>query len=492
MDKPRQSRGGLFSLSFGFFGIQIGFALQNANMSRVFQTLGADVDHLAGLWVAAPLTGLIVQPIVGHLSDRTWLGWLGRRRPYFLAGALLAAAALVAMPHSTGWLMAAGLLWLLDASLNISMEPFRALIGDMLPAEQHAAGYAIQTAFIGAGAVVGSLFPYVLARWAVANTAPAGVIPETVRLSFLAGAIALVGAVLWTVLRTREYPPERMGAFHPAGLVAPPPPTLASRGFALPALWIAAGGLVAWAAWHWGWQREVCLLGAVMAFYGLASALAIGLARAGRGAGMLSSIVGDFTGMPPVMRRLALVQFLSWFGLFIMWVYTTPIVAQAFFATADPASPAFQAAGNWVGVLFTVYNAVATIVALAVLPWLARRIGQVRTHMLCLAMGAAGFASFLVIGDATALIASEIGIGVAWASILAMPYAILASSLPPAKLGIYMGLFNIFIVIPQLLVATVMGTIMHACFPGRPIWLMAWAAGAMLAAAVAMGRVRAA
>src|SRR5690349_17969055 len=213
LEKPRQSLAGLWNISFGFFGIQIGFALQNANMSRIFQSLGSSVDDLPVLWVAAPLTGLLVQPIIGHMSDRTWLGRLGRRRPYFLAGSLLAALALLLMPLSHALLMAAMLLWMLDASLNISMEPFRAFVGDMLPRDQHTAGYAVQTAFIGAGAVVGSIFPYLLEHWGVANEAAAGSIPDTVRYSFWAGGIALFAAVMWTILTTREYSPEEVCAF---------------------------------------------------------------------------------------------------------------------------------------------------------------------------------------------------------------------------------------------------------------------------------------
>ena len=489
-DKPRQSWAGLVNISFGFFGIQIGFALQNANMSRVFQSLGSGLDDLPALWVAAPLTGLLVQPIIGHVSDRTWLGQLGRRRPYFLAGAVLAALALVLMPLSGVLLMAAGLLWLLDASLNIAMEPFRAFVGDQLRKDQHAAGYAVQTAAIGAGAVVGSLFPWLLDRLGVSNVAPAGVIPATVRYSFWAGGAALLGAVLWTTLSTREYSPEEQAAFGEATVGAPlADAALASRHPAQALGWVALGALVAGAVWHWHLSREMYLLAALLAGYGLATALAISRARAGESSGMLAHIVGDFAGMPPLMRRLALVQFFSWSALFIMWINTTPVVARTFYHAADPASPGFQAAGNWVGVLFSVYNGVAALAALVLLPWLSRRIGMGRTHSLCLLAGAAGYASFFVVSDAHQLLVSEVGIGIAWASILAMPYAILASSLPQAKLGIYMGLFNVFVVLPQLLVATVMGSIMKAWFPDQPIWTMAFAAATLVAAALAMERV---
>ena len=492
-EKPLQSFAGLWNISFGFFGIQIGFALQNANMSRIFQSLGSSLDDLPALWIAAPLTGLLVQPIVGHLSDKTWLGRLGRRRPYFVAGAILAALSLFLMPLSSVLLMAAILLWTLDASLNISMEPFRAFVGDMLRKEQHTAGYAVQTAFIGAGAVIGSIFPWLLEQWGASNVAGPDGIPDTVRYSFWFGGAALFLAVLWTVLTTKEYSPNEMaefgdGAEHPGA--AETSRALAERSLASSLAWIGAGALVVLAVLRFDLEKEVYLLGGLLIAYGLATAIAILLARRGSTTNMLSAIVGDFAGMPEIMKRLALVQFFSWSALFIMWINTTPVVARNFYGSPDPASAGYQDAGNWVGVLFAVYNGVAAISALALLPALARAVGKARTHMICLLAGAAGYASFLVIRDPQLLIVSEIGIGIAWASILAMPYAILASSLPQRKLGIYMGLFNIFIVIPQLLVATVMGSIMKAFFPDEPIWTMLAAAVVMSIAALGMLRVQ--
>ncbi len=491
MQKPRQGWAGLWNISFGFFGIQIGFALQNANMSRIFQSLGSSLDDLPALWVAAPLTGLLVQPIIGHLSDRTWLGRLGRRRPYFLLGAILAAISLFAMPAAEVLLFAAVMLWVLDASLNISMEPFRAFVGDMLRKDQHAVGYGVQTAFIGAGAVVGSVFPWLLEYWGVSNEAPAGAIPDTVRYAFWFGGAALFASVLWTVLTTREYSPDEMTAFdgpadhdgdHTVRL-------LAARSFGSSAIWIGAGLAVVAAVAQFGLEKEVYLLGGLLAAYGIASIVAILLARSGSSGNMLSHIVGDFAGMPDLMKRLALVQFFSWSALFIMWIKTTPVVAQYYFGSSDTATAAYQDGANWVGIMFAVYNGVAAIAALALLPPLSARIGKVRTHMVCLLAGAAGYASFFVIRDPQWLLLSEIGVGIAWASILAMPYAILASALPQRKLGIYMGLFNVFVVVPQLLVATVMGSIMKALFPGDPIWTMAFAAGVMALAALAMTRV---
>ena len=490
--KPRQSLAGLWNISFGFFGIQIGFALQNANMSRIFQSLGSSLDDLPALWVAAPLTGLLVQPVIGHMSDRTWLGRLGRRRPYFVLGAILAALSLFLMPLAPALLFAALLLWMLDASLNITMEPFRAFVGDMLRKDQHTVGYAVQTAFIGAGAVLGSLIPPALEKWGASNVAAAGGIPDTVRYAFWIGGAALFVAVLWTVLTTREYSPDEMAAFgetteHPDGDETLR--VLASRSFGASYAWIVAGALVVLGVEQWELEKEMYLLGGLLITYGLLSISAIVLARRGSTANMLADIVGDFSGMPTVMKRLAVVQFFSWSALFIMWIYTTPVVAQYFFQSTDPASPAYQDAGNHVGELFAVYNGVAAIAALTLLPWLAKQIGKARTHMLCLICGAAAYASFLIIRDPQWLILSEVGVGIAWASILAMPYAILASNLPQRKLGIYMGLFNIFIVVPQLLVATVMGTIMKAAFPDQPIWTMLVAAVVMALAALAMFRV---
>lgn len=495
--KPRQNFAGLWNISFGFFGIQIGFALQNANMSRVFQTLGSSIDDLPALWVAAPLTGLLVQPIIGHLSDRTW-NRLGRRRPYFLTGAILSALALFLMPLSPAFgaplLFAAAMLWLLDASLNISMEPFRAFVGDMLHTDQHAAGYAVQTAFIGAGAVVGSIFPWLLEQIGVSNLAADGGIPDTVKWSFWGGGLALFCAVLWTILTTREYSPEQQAAFAHAQEAAPQHPVraLASKSHVGGAVWIGAGLAVMLAVDRLALEKEVLLLGALLAAYGVISGIGIALARQGRSANMLSSIVGDFAGMPDVMKRLALVQFFSWSALFIMWINTTPVVTQYVFGSTDTTSAAYNEGANWVNVLFTVYNAVAAVAALALLPWLSRRVGQVMTHSICLTLGAGGFLMFVFVRDATLLLLAEVGIGIAWASILAMPYAILASNLPQAKLGIYMGLFNVFVVVPQLLVATVMGSIMQAFFPGEPIWTMLFAAASWLVAALAMQRVRAA
>ena len=495
LERPRQSFAGLCNISFGFFGIQVGFALQNANMSRIFESLGSKLDELPALWIAAPLTGLLVQPVIGHLSDRTWLGRLGRRRPYFVGGAVLATLALLLMPLSSQLWMAAMLLWMLDASLNVSMEPFRAFVGDMLRKDQHTIGYAVQTAFIGAGAVLGSAFPWLLDKIGASNVAGPDGIPDTVRYSFWFGGAALFITVLWTVLSTREYSPDQMAAFGELPDDAENGEMLdrlANRSAVSALPWAVAGAVIVLAVSEWKLEKELYLLGALLIAYAAASAIAIFLARRGHRTNMLAHIVGDFSGMPPLMKRLAAAQFFSWSALYTMWVFTTPVVAQRFYHTIDATSAAYQDAANWVDVLFAVYNGIAAVAALALLPILAFRFGKIRTHLVSLLCGSAGFASFLLLRDPKFLILSEVGIGIAWASILGMPYAILASSLPQRKLGIYMGLFNIFIVVPQLLVATIMGTLMRTFFPGEPIWTMLIAAVVMGIAAVAMLRVESA
>ena len=415
MKKPTLGFWQIWNMCFGFMGIQFGFALQNANVSRIFQSLGASVDELPLLWLAAPVTGLIVQPIIGYWSDRTW-NRLGRRRPYFLYGALLASAALVVMPNSPTLWVAAGMLWILDASINMSMEPFRALVGDMLPNKQRALGYAMQSWFIGVGAIVASALPWMLTNWFdVSNMAEAGSIPESVRWSFYLGAFAFIGAVGWTILRTREYPPEALKSFEDAPESMP-------------------------------------------------------LADDGKGeSGMLRTISRDLLAMPKVMRQLAVVQFLTWFALFAMWIYTTPGVTAHHYGASDASTAAYNDGADWVGVLFAVYNGVAALAALLLTP-LASRLGRRGAHMLCLSLGGAGLVSFVFIDDPRWLILPMIGVGFAWSSILAMPYAMLVGALPASKMGLYMGIFNFFIVIPQILAATVLGLLVRTVFEGEAIY----------------------
>lgn len=486
-EKPRQSIGGLWNISFGFFGIQTGFALQNANVTRIFQSLGTSIDNLPLLWIAAPVTGLLVQPLVGHFSDRTW-GRLGRRRPYFLAGALLATIALLAMPFAPGLIVAALLLWLLDGSLNITMEPFRAFVGDMLPNRQRTAGYAMQTAFIGMGAVAASLAPIVLSHvFGVASTAPAGEVPASVRLAFQIGAGALLVAVLWTIVTTREYSPAEMTVFDGAEEAeADASPIVAPRGGPL---WLAAGLAVGAVVETTGLDKPLYILAGVLVAFGLAQIVHRIAAGRGKGDTVLGRILTDLATMPDGMRRLALIQFCTWSALFILWIYTTPVVAQVAFHSIDPTSQAYADGADWVGVLFAVYNGIAALAAF-LLPLLAARIGRKATHMIGLFCGAAGFAMLPLITSPMGLLAPMVLIGIAWSSILTMPYAILAGLLPQRKLGIYMGLFNIFVVLPQLLVSSVMGAIGRLVSPGDPHWTLGVAAVSLVIAGLMTLAVR--
>jgi len=482
--KPKQGFWGLFNISFGFLGIQVAFGLQNANISRIFQSLGSSVDDLAILWIAGPATGLLVQPIIGHFNDRTW-GPLGRRRPYFLRGAILAALALIGMPHAHLLLFAAMLLWMLDASLNVAMEPFRAFVGDMVSAEERSAGYAVQTGFIGVGAVLGSLAPTLFTALGIENTAPAGEIPPSVQAAFYAGAAAIFLAVMWTVVTTREYSPEQMRAFSGEAaddthdvIVAP------TRG----PLWALAGAALLAAVASLGLDKNLYVMGGGLLLFGLAQMLNRLLVGAGGKPSALTHILSDLAQMPQEMRRLAVVQFFSWLALFIMWIYTTPVVTRYAFGTVDTASAAYNAGANWVGVMFSVYNGVAALAAFA-LPMLVKRLGAARAHRLCLLVGALSYASLLLIRDQTLLLLPMVGIGLAWAAILTLPYVILAGTLPARKLGVYMGVFNFFIVIPQLLVATLMGALIRTLFAGDALWTMLVAALVMGLAALATLRV---
>ncbi|MFZ4520318.1 MAG: MFS transporter [Bacteroidales bacterium] len=418
MKRPALSFWQVWNMSFGFLGIQFGFALQNGNASRILLTFGADVHNLSWFWLVAPITGMVIQPIVGYLSDKTWCR-LGRRRPYFLAGAFLTSIALVLMPNAphlasfiAPMFIGGGLLMIMDASINISMEPFRALVADKLPEEQHTLGFSMQTLLIGIGAVVGSWLPYILGNWmGISKTAGAsGLIPDNVTYSFYIGAFVLFGAILWTVFSTTEYPPEQL-------------------------------------------TREEA-----------------------------DQKPGKFM-IPPVMIKLLLVQFFSWFALFSMWVYTTPAVALKFYGTADANAPSFQEAGDWVGILFGIYNGVSAVIAM-LLPVVAKRLSKKVTHALALSIGGLSLLSFLVIGDPHMLIIPMIGIGIAWGSILAMPYAMLASSIPPRKMGVYMGLFNMSITIPQIVSGVFSGLILKYFFADNPILCIVMAGISMFLGAI--------
>ena len=489
--QPALSFWQIWNMCFGFLGIQFGFALQNANVSRIFQSLGASIDDLPLLWLAAPVTGLIVQPIIGYMSDRTW-GRLGRRRPFFLAGALLASAALVIMPNSPYLWVAAGMLWVLDASINVSMEPFRALVGDMLPDRQRSLGYSMQSWFIGVGAVVASALPWVLANYFdVSNVAAPGELPESVKLAFYLGAIAFLGAVLWTVLSTREYPPQELAAF--AGDVAteartePMARTPAQYRVAGTA-WLVAGLAFAGLVAALGWDKQLYVLGFGLATFGVLQFAAAARQQRGQTQGMLHNIVNDLHLMPRVMKQLAVVQFLSWFALFAMWIYTTAAVTEHHYGTTDTASALYNEGANWVGVLFAAYNGFAALAAL-VIPKLAEKLGRRGAHLVGLWCGALGLVSIRFIDDPDLLLASMVGVGIAWASILSLPYAMLSRAVPPRKMGIYMGIFNFFIVIPQILAASVLGILVRTLFQGQSIDALVLGGALMFLAGLATLRV---
>jgi maltose/moltooligosaccharide transporter len=424
--RPRLTVGQIWNMSFGFFGIQFGFALQNGNASRILGIFGAEVEHLSWFWLAAPLTGMIIQPIIGYYSDRTWTS-LGRRRPYFLAGAILASAALMFMPNADfivhvlpSLYVGAGILMIMDASFNVAMEPFRALVADLLPADQRTLGFSIQTCLIGLGAVLGSLRPYIFAEYFdVAKTAAAGEVPFNVSLSFYVGATVFLMAILWTVVTTKEFPPDE-------------------------------------------YSKDSDHVG-----------------KKG-----IAQIVGDFISMPKTMRQLGLVQFFSWFALFSMWVFSTPAIATHVYhvSIGDHSSETYQEAGNWVGIIFGVYNGVSAIYAL-ILPGLAHKLGRKTTYALSLAAGGVGLISIYFIQDPDLLILSMVGVGLAWASILAMPYAILAGSIPAYKMGIYMGIFNFFITFPQIVNGIIGGPIVKYFYGSQAIYSLVMAGVFLLLAA---------
>lgn len=483
-DRPRLSRAQVLDLSVGLFGVQVVWGLQNVNTTRIFQTLGADVAQLPMLWIAAPITGLLVQPIVGHWSDRSSGRW-GRRKPFILVGAALTALAMLAMSAAATLPAAVLALWLLTASVNIVMQPFRALGADLLPPDQRTAGFATQVFFIGAGAVLASALPWMLSNWfGVAGVAPTGALPPSVRLAFQVGAAALIATVGWTLLRTPDRPvaPPRPGAAGPAD-----GEPVAAQSWSGP-LWVWAGTVLAAAAWALGLRREVFLLAALGVAFGGLRVVGERRRQGGRALSGLLGIVDDVVRMPLALRRLAATQFLTWFGLFAMWVYAVPAVALRHYGGAVPGSTGYAASGDWVGVLFAIYDAAAAAAALA-LPWLMGRVGLRASHAACLAVGAAGLAGFLMIDDPRMLWVPAIAIGVAWASILSTPYVIVADAIPAAKVGVYMGIHNIFLVVPQLLGAAGLGAVLDRMLGGRSDAMLAVAAAAFALAALSCARL---
>ncbi len=492
--KPALSFWQIWNMSFGFLGIQFGFALQNANVSRIFETLGAKVDAIPILWIAAPVTGLIIQPIIGHMSDKTW-NRFGRRRPYFMVGAILASLALLLMPNSPALWMAAGLLWIMDASINVSMEPFRAFVGDMLPSEQRTSGFAMQSFFIGTGAVVASALPYALTNWfGVSNVAEAGEkIPESVKLSFYIGGAVFLSAVLWTVFSTKEYSPEELTEFEAeqkqsAKMDEPERtssqnllPGFIRNGF----IWLITGILGSILIQQMGWEKELYILSVGLGAFGLILLISAWYTRQGLVNNGLVEVMTDLMNMPKTMKQLAIVQFFSWFALFAMWIYSTSAVTSHIYGTSDTASKIYNDGADWVGILFSVYNGFAAVVAFG-LPWLAKWTSRKMAHAIALVCGGLGLASFYVVKDPNLLVVSMLGVGIAWASILSMPYAILTGSLPAQKMGTYMGIFNFFIVIPQILAASILGFFTKTLFHGHAIYALILGGVSLLIAAASV------
>ena len=492
--QPQLSFWQIWNMCFGFMGIQFGFALQNANVSRIFQTLGADYNNMTLLWVAAPITGLVVQPIVGYFSDRAW-GALGRRRPYFLYGALLSTAALFVMPNSPSLWIAAGTLWILDASINVSMEPFRALVGDVLPPKQRGFGYAMQSFFIGIGAVVASALPWMMANWFdVSNTTDAGAIPESVKMSFYAGGLIFLAAVSWTVFTTKEYAPEEMASFFEdsadESAASDISPAAASNYTKGGVIWLLVGLMATLVIDTFSdvLDRNLYILSLGIAVFGLCQLVASRLIARGKADHGFVTVLHDLFNMPGPMRKLAAVQFFSWFPLFAMWTSTTAAVTSYHFNTTDPTSGAYNQGADWVGLLFSTYNVVAMLFAI-IIPIMVRKMGLKRSHMVNLFCGGLGFISFVIIQDPFLLLVSMVGVGMAWASILSLPYALLSTVIPYQKMGLFMGIFNFFIVLPQILAASILGIIVGQLFGGEPVYALVVGGVSMLIAGLLTMRV---
>jgi len=568
--RPRLSFWQIWNMSFGFLGIQFGFALQNANVSRIFETLGAQVEAIPILWIAAPVTGLIVQPIVGYMSDNTWTR-LGRRRPYFLFGAIGASIALVFLPNAPLLWIAVGIFWILGASIDMCMEPFRAFVGDMLPPEQRNRGFAMQSFFIGTGSIVASILPWFLTNvLSVANISPDGKVPPSVTISFLIGGAVLLGAILVTVTRTKEYTPEQLREFeelekgaervkedHKSSEILP------YHKFSNPSVyWIILGAVLTFLVARYDFVRaDLYILGVGFMLFGIIQFIAGQLIRRNKTDNGFVVVLNDLFRMPKTMGQLAVVQFFSWVGLFTLWTFATPGItshhydmklSQAeimtlvqsmdqveFIADRDVQDRAesiqkdldfyvqqiqegksevvvsmrvvrffqrfrddlfipatvqqqllhveeeYNRGANWVGFSFAIYNGIAALFAFLI-PFLARWTNRRYTHAMALTMGSLGYLSILIVPHPTWIIASMVGVGIAWASILAMPYAILTGSLPSHKMGTYMGLFNIFIVMPQIVAASVLGSFISIVAKGQPIYGLVFGGVSLFIGAIMM------
>jgi len=438
VEKPRLSFWQIWNMSFGFLGIQFGWGLQLANMSAIYTYLGADPDRIPILWLAGPMTGLIVQPIIGSMSDRTW-NRLGRRRPYFLVGAILSSIALFFMPDSTALWIAASLLWILDASINVSMEPFRAFVADKLNVEQRTVGFVMQSFFIGIGATLANGLPFLFRQLGVTGRTASG-IPLTVQYSFKIGAAAFILCVLWTVLTSKEYPPENLEQFRRK--------QVETRG---------TGGI----------------LGKL-----------INVVRK-----LFREIAGALREMPQTMKQLAVVQVFTWLGLFCMWMFFGLMTARHVFGASDPSSARFAEGGEWGGICFAAYSIVCFVVAF-LLPKIAAATSRKTVHAISLVCGGVGLLSTYLIHDQYMLLLTMVGVGIAWASILSMPYAILSGALPAARMGVYMGIFNFFIVIPEIVASLTFQPLVRHVFDNNPLYVVMLGGASLLVAAALVVRVR--
>ena len=415
----------IWNMAFGFLGIQFGWGLQMGNMSAIYEFLGASPDEIPLLWLAAPMTGLIVQPIIGYMSDKTWHPVFGRRKPYFLIGAILASITLVLMPYSSAIWMAAGMLWILDASINISMEPTRAFIADILPEKQLSRGFTMQSFFIGFGAVLAALMPWFLLNVVgMEKTSLDGSIPDYVKVSFLVGGIAFLGAMLYTVFTTKEYPPE----------------------------------------FYEDEEVEESL-------------------------DYLEGLKMAFNNMPKSFVQLAPVQFFTWLGLFLMWFYLTVTICEHVFGATDPNSALYADGLAWANICFGYYSVVTFLFAL-VMPSIARKVGNVRFHACCLLVGGVGLLSIGFVHDQYTLLLSMTGVGMAWASIVSIPYALIAKDIPAKKMGIYMGLFNMFIVLPEIIAALGFGWVMSELLGNNRLYAIMLGGALLLIAALFTLRVK--
>lgn len=491
--KPQLNFWQIWNMSFGFLGIQFGFGLQNANVSRIFETLGANVEDIPILWVAAPLTGLIIQPIIGHLSDKTW-NKFGRRRPYFLIGAILASIALLIMPNSPVLWMAAGMLWIMDASINVSMEPFRAFVGDMLPNKQRTMGFAMQSFFIGTGAIVASALPWMMTNWFnISNTAPEGEIPDSVKFAFYIGGVVFLLAVLWTVFSTEEYSPEELVAFDkaeneeqdldnsekPASNIIEKNINYYKNG----SIWIVAGTIFTWLLIKNELEKELYIAALGCIVFGIIQYITGYLKSKNQISNGFYEVIHDMFTMPKTMGQLAVVQFFSWFALFAMWIYSTSAVTAYHYGTTDTTSLAYNNGADWVGVLMGIYNGVAALAAFVIVI-IANKTSRKIAHSINLSLGGIGLILFYFIKSPELLWIAEIGVGFAWASMLSMPYAMLTSALPSNKMGVYMGIFNFFIVIPQILAASILGFIVKNWLDGQAILALVLGGVSMFVAAI--------